>query len=283
VSKWPPEDKEQHREWNQIWPITFHIPSGKAATRSAEIVLSEEEKKAMKKHAREAGNLAHRNLQLQLQSCPRVCNAAVVVDPETDQVVAVGQDETLGWVLPNGSHRNNPLRHAAMVACENVAKRILRLFPDAGTSRRALNNNNNKNNNVNEKNTSEEKQLQSPVKKRLCQEDHRNHHPMTVSKAKEEEETNTHTQSVSGGGHSSQSQSASAINRKEPYLCTGLDCYLWQEPCIMCAMALVHSRIRRIIYCIPDKEAGVLGGSYRLHSLSQLNHHYEVFHQPYDG
>ena len=63
----------------------------------------------------------------------QVCNAAVMVDPETNQVIAVGSDETLGW--EHGNHRN-PLRHAAMVACENVAKRILRLFPGAGTSRR---------------------------------------------------------------------------------------------------------------------------------------------------
>ena len=35
---------------------------------------------------------------------------------------------------------------------------------------------------------------------------------------------------------------------KEQYLLTNLDVYLDAEPCLMCAMALVHSRIRRLIY-----------------------------------
>jgi hypothetical protein len=32
------------------------------------------------------------------------------------------------------------------------------------------------------------------------------------------------------------------------YLCTGYDVYLSKEPCLMCAMSLIHSRIRRLFY-----------------------------------
>jgi tRNA-specific adenosine deaminase 3 len=32
------------------------------------------------------------------------------------------------------------------------------------------------------------------------------------------------------------------------YLCTGLDAYTYGEPCAMCAMALVHSRVARLFY-----------------------------------
>ncbi|XP_017467455.1 PREDICTED: probable inactive tRNA-specific adenosine deaminase-like protein 3 [Rhagoletis zephyria] len=61
-----------------------------------------------------------------------------------------------------------------------------------------------------------------------------------------------------------------------PYLCTGYDVYLSQEPCLMCAMALVHSRVRRIYF---DKRStnGALVTRLKLHSVKELNHHYEVF------
>ena len=32
------------------------------------------------------------------------------------------------------------------------------------------------------------------------------------------------------------------------YYLTGYDLYIFREPCIMCAMALVHSRVRRVFY-----------------------------------
>ena len=66
----------------------------------------------------------------------------------------------------------------------------------------------------------------------------------------------------------------------KPYLCTGYDCYLVREPCAMCAMALVHSRVRRVVYAETDPEWGALGGSFRLHGQRSLNHHYTVYHMP---
>ncbi|KAL8115892.1 hypothetical protein AgCh_022402 [Apium graveolens] len=62
-----------------------------------------------------------------------------------------------------------------------------------------------------------------------------------------------------------------------PYLCTGYDIYLVWEPCIMCAMALVHQRIKRIFYAFPNPYAGALESLHRLQGEKSLNHHYAVF------
>lgn len=67
---------------------------------------------------------------------------------------------------------------------------------------------------------------------------------------------------------------------EKPYLCTGYDCYVVREPCAMCAMALVHSRVRRVVYSVRDSIGGALGGLLRLHNHRSLNHHYQVFHLP---
>ncbi|XP_069087552.1 probable inactive tRNA-specific adenosine deaminase-like protein 3 isoform X2 [Pleurodeles waltl] len=61
-----------------------------------------------------------------------------------------------------------------------------------------------------------------------------------------------------------------------PYICTGFDLYVTREPCTMCAMALLHSRIQRVFYGTPSPD-GALGSKYRIHSRRDLNHHFDVF------
>ena len=61
------------------------------------------------------------------------------------------------------------------------------------------------------------------------------------------------------------------------YLCTGYDVYLSAEPCVMCAMSLLHSRVRRVFYMKGNKSTGGLGGVFTVHCEDSLNHHFEVF------
>jgi tRNA-specific adenosine deaminase 3 len=61
------------------------------------------------------------------------------------------------------------------------------------------------------------------------------------------------------------------------YLCSQFDAYLTIEPCSMCSMALLHSRIGRVIYGSSNPLLGGLGGKFFIHTEKSLNHHFEVY------
>ncbi|KOC66470.1 tRNA-specific adenosine deaminase-like protein 3 [Habropoda laboriosa] len=62
-----------------------------------------------------------------------------------------------------------------------------------------------------------------------------------------------------------------------PYLCTGYWAFSSKEPCPLCAMALLHSRVSRIFYGVPNENTGVLGSRTILHAVPGLNHRYQVW------
>ncbi|VDN19051.1 unnamed protein product [Gongylonema pulchrum] len=61
------------------------------------------------------------------------------------------------------------------------------------------------------------------------------------------------------------------------YLGTGYDVYMTDEPCAMCAMALVHFRVGRVFYGKRSAKSGVYESCWRIQEEKQLNHHYSVF------
>jgi tRNA(adenine34) deaminase len=54
------------------------------------------------------------------------------------------------------------------------------------------------------------------------------------------------------------------------------DLYVTKEPCVMCAGALIHVRIRRLIFGCADTRSGAAGGMINLLQHSALNHHCEI-------
>ncbi|NND37580.1 MAG: tRNA adenosine(34) deaminase TadA [Gammaproteobacteria bacterium] len=52
--------------------------------------------------------------------------------------------------------------------------------------------------------------------------------------------------------------------------------YVTMEPCPMCAGALVHARVSRLVFGAPDTRAGAAGTVFDIVRAPQLNHRLEV-------
>jgi tRNA(adenine34) deaminase len=57
---------------------------------------------------------------------------------------------------------------------------------------------------------------------------------------------------------------------------TDCDLYVTKEPCPMCAGALVHTRIRRLVFGCTDSSAGAAGSMMNLLQMPTLNHRCDV-------
>src|ERR1051325_10947170 len=57
---------------------------------------------------------------------------------------------------------------------------------------------------------------------------------------------------------------------------TDCDLYVTKEPCIMCAGALVHTRIRRVVFGCADVRAGAAGSVINLLQMPGFNHRCDI-------
>jgi len=60
------------------------------------------------------------------------------------------------------------------------------------------------------------------------------------------------------------------------YRLEGCSLYVTLEPCAMCAGAILHARIARLVYGAADLKTGACGSVVDLFSEKKLNHHTEV-------
>ena len=56
------------------------------------------------------------------------------------------------------------------------------------------------------------------------------------------------------------------------YRLTGTTLYVTLEPCVMCAGAIVHARVERVVYAATDPRAGAAGSVFSLLENTPLNH-----------
>jgi tRNA(adenine34) deaminase len=60
------------------------------------------------------------------------------------------------------------------------------------------------------------------------------------------------------------------------YRLPGCTLYVTLEPCAMCAMALMHARVERVVFAAADPKTGAAGSVINLFEHEQLNHHTAV-------
>ncbi|XP_075516595.1 tRNA-specific adenosine deaminase TAD3-like [Primulina tabacum] len=292
VCKYAALTKEEWEEQCKLWPTSFHPPTYNIDGITG---FSEEDSITVFNFMKIAVSLA--------KSGVGVVNAAVIVDPSTCQVIASACDQVqslnaalnftskktstaeqleaatmhettaikndplflvkcssdelnlkydnvsclnpLAWIEPqflSSSDSCHPLHHAALVAIEKAAARDMHLFPLNGHSAYF---------------SSKDHEVSSPTGS-----------PLKISKTNTNVKDKVDTNEHADGFH---------CDVMRPYLCTGYDIYFVWEPCIMCAMAVVHQRIKRVFYAFPNPKEGALGSVHRLQGEKSLNHHYAVF------
>ena len=76
--------------------------------------------------------------------------------------------------------------------------------------------------------------------------------------------------------HAEISAIRSACKTKDNYRLPGTTLYLTLEPCAMCAGAIVHARIKRVVIAAKEPRAGAAGSIFNVLQNEQLNHHCKV-------
>jgi tRNA(Arg) A34 adenosine deaminase TadA len=61
------------------------------------------------------------------------------------------------------------------------------------------------------------------------------------------------------------------------YRLTGTTLYVTLEPCVMCASAIVHARVARLVFAAWDPKAGAAGSTTNVFTMPSMNHRVDVF------
>jgi len=67
-----------------------------------------------------------------------------------------------------------------------------------------------------------------------------------------------------------------AAARTGNYRLVGCELYVTLEPCVMCAGAIMHARVGRVVYGAADPKTGACGSVVDLFADARLNHHATV-------
>nr|WP_244173341.1 tRNA adenosine(34) deaminase TadA [Caballeronia temeraria] len=76
--------------------------------------------------------------------------------------------------------------------------------------------------------------------------------------------------------HAEMAALRAAAQTLQNYRLPGCELYVTLEPCLMCAGAIMHSRISRVVYGATDPKTGACGSVVDMFANVQLNHHTTV-------
>lgn len=68
----------------------------------------------------------------------------------------------------------------------------------------------------------------------------------------------------------------SAASKLEQYRLLDTTMFVTLEPCPMCAGAMVHARVKRLVFGAHDPKSGAAGGIFNIAAAPELNHRLEV-------
>lgn len=227
----PPSTASQAEEWtNRYWPCTFNPASQTIQNapplhhlRSITAELDTEQTDVYMKLARQVAQECH-GLEIGRTV------GAVLVDPVKNEVVAAAGDAR--WYKqdrhPDSPKRSNgrPEHHALMRAIASVARKEIR--------RRG---------GIDAEDRSDTNGLDLMGR------------PLTAT---ERQYFAAPEINITDEAASTWFPRAQSSLRPDPYLCNGLDVYLTHEPCVCCAMAMLHSRFRACIFARPMHASGAL-------------------------
>ena len=251
VPKHQPRSRDHWSEWTLIWPLTWRQPTYESGLSPQTAPLTSTEQQQMAMHMERA-------LQLHADHAS-ARNAAVIVDPCSNFVVAEGVD----------ARHKHPLRHAVLAALDAAAKWSLTHWPEAATGAAAC----------------AQRHNGTAIDSTAGDQVHAGGEVLSAQHGLEGARKRARVSCTAQRAPEQPVDSNCDVNvharrpaqQAQPYLCTGFDCYMVREPCVMCAMALTHSRLRRVVYSQSDASGGALGGALRLHGEPSLNHHFDVY------